>query len=412
MISGPRRPRRSDRGPAINWPTARPTRQDVIVNWAPEAEVCSSSASCGRAGRYRSRDSGPKVDSMPSTTIIRSRDGAAVLTLTGHTLPADARGELERLWAAGAVPALYGRVRGLQRADCRIVMPLGDTGEETVDHYQLRDPTRHRSRPERGLPGCGGQQQIRMPSDRCLHEVGHPDGGRTMLTGYPQGVEHVDRGAGVRDADGHIRIAQHRRRRQRQMGIRPAEGGQAYPMKLVVQVVSHQGTGADAIEINSSRCADGIDRCGQRLHVERSTCVFDGPRISVDDLVDQVGHRISGVDGAVSGSAPAPIRFLELCGSGQGDPELRIAGEADGTAEAEDGGLGRVTLPGHRGDGAFRDGGGIGQDGMRDALLSRAQARHRAADSNQDGEGRPVRTTFSGPPVFAHRTPVDAYRPF
>ena len=38
------------------------------------------------------------------------------------------------------------------------------------------------------------------------------------------------------------------------MGICPAEGDQAYPVKLLVQVVSGQGAGADTIDIDP--CAE------------------------------------------------------------------------------------------------------------------------------------------------------------
>ena len=38
-------------------------------------------------------------------------------------------------------------------------------------------------------------------------------------------------------------------------------------------------------------------------------------------------------------------------------------------------------------------------DGLRDALLGRAKARHRAADSDQDGQGR-----LGAPPSAAHRS--------
>ena len=57
---GIRRPNRSDRGPAITWPMARPSRQAVMVSCAVDVELRSSAVSAGRTGKYRSMEIGPK----------------------------------------------------------------------------------------------------------------------------------------------------------------------------------------------------------------------------------------------------------------------------------------------------------------------------------------------------------------
>ena len=51
IISGRLRPKRSDSGPAMIWPTARPIRHAVMVSCAAEVDASSSAASWGSAGR-------------------------------------------------------------------------------------------------------------------------------------------------------------------------------------------------------------------------------------------------------------------------------------------------------------------------------------------------------------------------
>ena len=48
---GRRRPRTSDSGPAISWPSASPTRQAVSESWVTDGVVARSAVSAGRAGR-------------------------------------------------------------------------------------------------------------------------------------------------------------------------------------------------------------------------------------------------------------------------------------------------------------------------------------------------------------------------
>jgi hypothetical protein len=50
-ISGRRRPYASDSGPAMSWPTPRPTRQAVSDSCVADAVVCRSLAILGRPGR-------------------------------------------------------------------------------------------------------------------------------------------------------------------------------------------------------------------------------------------------------------------------------------------------------------------------------------------------------------------------
>lgn len=49
--SGGRRPKRSDRGPAMSWPPARPNRHAVTVSCAREVAAPSSAVRAGSAGR-------------------------------------------------------------------------------------------------------------------------------------------------------------------------------------------------------------------------------------------------------------------------------------------------------------------------------------------------------------------------
>ncbi|MNJ66146.1 hypothetical protein D3C77_621980 [compost metagenome] len=64
-MSGLRLPKTSLSGPAINCPSASPSRHAVRVNCAIDAVVFKSSASLGNAGRYISSERGPNADNEP-----------------------------------------------------------------------------------------------------------------------------------------------------------------------------------------------------------------------------------------------------------------------------------------------------------------------------------------------------------
>jgi hypothetical protein len=75
----PRRPNRSDSGPAMSWPAARPIRQAVTVSWATEVAAPRSAVSAGSAGRYRSIEIGPNtVSSRRRAGSTRRETGATV----------------------------------------------------------------------------------------------------------------------------------------------------------------------------------------------------------------------------------------------------------------------------------------------------------------------------------------------
>ena len=80
--SGMRRPRASLMGPARTCPSASPTIDVVIVSWAADADAGRSRAISGRAGRYRSIDSGPNAVRAPSRMYVplvpEGRAGAAI----------------------------------------------------------------------------------------------------------------------------------------------------------------------------------------------------------------------------------------------------------------------------------------------------------------------------------------------
>src|SRR6478735_9377659 len=74
----PRRPKRSDKGPATSCPPASPIRQAVTVSCATEVAAPRSAASAGSAGRYRSMEIGPKtVSRSRSTGSTRPKPGRA-----------------------------------------------------------------------------------------------------------------------------------------------------------------------------------------------------------------------------------------------------------------------------------------------------------------------------------------------
>src|SRR3954469_10193482 len=68
MSSGRRRPNRSDSGPAMIWPAARPRRQAVRVSCATEVDAPSSSVRAGNTGRYKSIEIGPNTVRSSSRT--------------------------------------------------------------------------------------------------------------------------------------------------------------------------------------------------------------------------------------------------------------------------------------------------------------------------------------------------------
>ncbi|MNQ91422.1 hypothetical protein D3C85_1068030 [compost metagenome] len=68
-----RLPRTSLTDPAMSWPSERPSMQAVRLICASEVVVWRSPAMTGSAGRYISRESGPKDASKPSTSTIHNR---------------------------------------------------------------------------------------------------------------------------------------------------------------------------------------------------------------------------------------------------------------------------------------------------------------------------------------------------
>ena len=86
ISSGPRRPNRSDSGPVISWPAASPRMQDDKVSWAADVVDPSAPASSGSAGRYMSRQSGPKPDSAPRAMISHRPPPPGRAGLAGRAL--------------------------------------------------------------------------------------------------------------------------------------------------------------------------------------------------------------------------------------------------------------------------------------------------------------------------------------
>jgi len=72
--SGVRRPHASLIGPTASCPRARPSMDEVKVNWTRASVVARSSAMAGNAGRYRSVASGPAETRTPSTTARKAVD--------------------------------------------------------------------------------------------------------------------------------------------------------------------------------------------------------------------------------------------------------------------------------------------------------------------------------------------------
>ena len=80
----PRRPNRSDSGPAISCPAARPIRQAVTVSCATEVAAPSSAVRAGRAGRYRSIEIGPNTVSSSSSVGSARRTAGGGGDVIGH----------------------------------------------------------------------------------------------------------------------------------------------------------------------------------------------------------------------------------------------------------------------------------------------------------------------------------------
>ncbi len=68
--NGIRRPRWSETGPPISWPSAMPTKNVVKVNWTCVAVPARSPATCGKAGTYMSVASG--AIAVKNTTVATS----------------------------------------------------------------------------------------------------------------------------------------------------------------------------------------------------------------------------------------------------------------------------------------------------------------------------------------------------
>ncbi len=75
ISSGRRRPSRSLTGPIRSWPAAMPIRHAVRVSCTADALACRSRLICGKAGRYMSMHSGPKIDMVPMRATWRQPVG-------------------------------------------------------------------------------------------------------------------------------------------------------------------------------------------------------------------------------------------------------------------------------------------------------------------------------------------------
>src|SRR3984957_7665400 len=74
---------------------------------------------------------------------------------------------------AGAAAARHGGEGGRERLRDLLRVAVGNADEDHVHDHQLGHPAGHRSVPESGLPGGGGEHGVRDLGERRFREVGY-----------------------------------------------------------------------------------------------------------------------------------------------------------------------------------------------------------------------------------------------
>ena len=213
---------------------------------------------------------------------------------------------------------------------------LGDPDEHEVDQGQLRQAAGHRAAAERRLARRRGEHVVGHLDDRRAREVGEGDGGRSATAGLGERVDGVGRDAGVRDADRHVAGLQQRGAGQGDVGVGPGEGDLADAVQLLLEVHRDERAGAHAVHVDAAGGDERVDHGLQHRDVQVGRRLLDRPGVGEGDLLDDRREVVARADVAAD-HAPAVVGAAGL--GGQGQAELRVAGQAEGPAEPDDRGL-------------------------------------------------------------------------
>src|SRR4029450_1754349 len=84
-------------------------------------------------------------------------------------------------------------------------------------------------------------------------------------------------------------------------------------MQLLMQVLTNKGARSDAVEIDSWRDRDGVNRGQQNPQIQSCRSVGGSTSGRLADLGDNVRKRVCRSDVAGHGDTSTMISFLELC---------------------------------------------------------------------------------------------------
>jgi CubicO group peptidase (beta-lactamase class C family) len=286
-----------------------------------------------------------------------------------------------RLFAGGAPPADR-RVGALQRVHRLFEVALRDQREDAVDDRELGDPAGHGAGAERRLPGRRGQHQVGGPGQRRTRVVGEADRQRAVGLGHPHRVDRIQRGPGVGDADHDVLGAEHGRRGERHVRVRPGVHDLPDPVQLLLQVDGDQAARADAVDVDPPGADQCVHHLDQHVQVDLADGFLDRAGVGVPhfahhgaDVVvrcDVSRYRAPGARGPVAGRG------------GQRDAQRRVAVQADGPAEPDDRGPGGLRALRILRDRPARRPAGIADRQPGHPLLRGSQARHEGADPHHN----------------------------
>jgi len=268
---------------------------------------------------------------------------------------------------------LGGGERPLERVHCARPVALRQGSEQAVHDGELRYPARHGTGAEHRLAGRRQQHMVGYLGDRRPGEVGDGDRGRAVCAGLGERLDRVHGRAGVRQADGHVARTAQRRGRNRHVRIGPGLGGPGDALQLHPQVAGHEPARADAVDVDPAGVHERVDDRDEHRDVEAARGLGHRGRVGVSDLLGDRHRVVVRVDVAGRGHDRGGVVRGDR--ARQGQPQLGIAAQPDGAAEADHAGRRRAAGTGELGDGPPRHPARVVEHGLGDAPLDRGQVR-------------------------------------
>jgi len=268
---------------------------------------------------------------------------------------------------------LGGGERPLERVHRARHVALRQRDEQAVHDGELRDPARHGAGAEHRLPRRRQEHVVGHLGDRRPREVGDRDRGGAVRAGFGERVDRVHSRARVRQADGDVARAAQRRGRDRHVRVGPGLGGPGDALELHLQVAGHEPARADAVDVDPAGVHQRVDDLDEHPDVEAARRLGHRGRVGVGDLLGDRYRVVVRVDVARRGHDRRGVVRGDRAGEGQ--PQVGIAAQPHGAAEADHAGGRRAAGTGELGDGPPRYAARVVEHGLGDALLYRCQVR-------------------------------------